>query len=42
MAVYRAFTQLADTRKGLTDDDIVALLEGLGFRPVAEAVPAHA
>lgn len=40
--VYRAFTRLADTRKGLTDEDIVALLEDLGFRPIAEAVAAHA
>ncbi len=40
--VYLAFTHLADTRKGLTDDDIEALLEELGFRPVGEAVEAHA
>ncbi len=33
--VYREFTTLADTRKGLTNDDIVALLEGLGFRRAA-------
>ena len=42
MTVYRAFTRLADTRKGLTDDDIVALLEELGFRPAGEALAAHA
>ncbi len=41
-AVYNAFTDLADRRKGLTDDDIVALLQELGFRPVAEAVLAGA
>ena len=40
--VYRAFTRLADARKGLTDEDIVALLEDLGFRPVGEAVAARA
>ncbi len=41
-AVYRAFTKLADTRKGLTDDDITALLDELGFHPVGRvvAVPA--
>ena len=38
--VYKAFTQLADTRKGLTNDDIVALLEELGFRRVDEALVA--
>ena len=41
-AVYKAFTRLADTRKGLTDDDIVDLLQQLGFRPVADAVLAGA
>ena len=41
-SVYRAFTRLADARKGLTDDDIVALLEDLGFRRVGAAVAAHA
>lgn len=40
--VYRAFTALADTRKGLTDDDIVDLLEELGFRAAGSAVMAHA
>ena len=40
--VYRAFTALADTRKGLTDQDIVRLLEDLGFRTVAAPVAAHA
>ncbi len=39
-AVYEAFTQLADTRKGLTDVDIADLLEELGFRRVEEAVAA--
>ena len=40
--VYTAFTKLADTRKGLTDDDIAALLEELGHRPVGEAAAVHA
>ena len=38
--VYESFTRQADSRKGLTDDDIVVLLEALGFEPVGEAV-AH-
>ena len=40
--VYKAFTQLADTRKGVTDADIAGLLEELGFRRVSEALVAHA
>lgn len=36
--VYEAFTRQADTRKGLTDDDIVVLLDDLGFEPVGEVV----
>ena len=36
--VYEAFTRQADTRKGLTDDDIVVLLDDLGFVPVGEVV----
>ncbi|MBI1356654.1 MAG: 2-isopropylmalate synthase [Acidobacteria bacterium] len=32
LRVYEAFTQMADTRKGVLDEDIVALLEELGFR----------
>ncbi|MYC66647.1 MAG: 2-isopropylmalate synthase [Acidobacteriia bacterium] len=36
--VYEAFTRQADTRKGLTDDDIVVLLADLGFVPVGEVV----
>lgn len=36
--VYEAFTRQADTRKGLTDDDIVVLLEDLGFVPVGEVL----
>ena len=40
--VYRAFTQLADTRKGLTNNDIGALLEELGFRRVDKALVASA
>ena len=34
--VYQDFTALADTRKGLLDEDIVELLESLGHRRVAE------
>ena len=41
-SVYEEFTRLADTRKGLTDDDIAALLEELGFRRVPDAVAASA
>lgn len=40
--VYEAFTRLADTRKGLTDDDIVDLLEGLGHRRVPHEAAASA
>ena len=40
--VYEAFTRLADTRKGLTDDDIVDLLEGLGYRRVPQVAVARA
>ncbi len=40
--VYEAFTRQADTRKGLTDDDIVVLLDSLGFEPVGEAVASTA
>ena len=36
--VYEAFTRQADTRKGLTDGDIVVLLDDLGFVPVGEVV----
>ena len=36
--VYEAFTRQADTRKGLTDDDIVVLLDDLGFVPVGAVV----
>lgn len=36
--VYKAFTALADTRKGLLDEDISELLEDLGFRKVGEEV----
>lgn len=36
--VYKAFTALADTRKGLLDEDIAELLECLGFRKVGEEV----
>ncbi|MCY4187642.1 MAG: 2-isopropylmalate synthase, partial [Bryobacterales bacterium] len=35
--VYEAFTRQADVRKGLTDDDIVALLGSLGFAPLGAA-----
>ncbi len=37
--VYKAFTALADTRKGLLDEDIAELLEELGFRRVGEEIP---
>ena len=40
--VYTAFTRLADRRKGLTDGDIVDLLEDLGFRRAPQAVAAGA
>ena len=40
--VYEAFTRQADTRKGLTDDDIVVLLDSLGFEPVGETVASTA
>ena len=40
--VYKAFTRLADARKGLTDGDIVELLEQLGFRPVGTVAAARA
>jgi hypothetical protein len=36
MKVYQAFTTLADARKGLTNEDIVRLLEDLGFRKQVE------
>ncbi len=38
--VYGAFTRMADTRKGLTDEDITALLERLGLERVAVAATA--
>ena len=38
--VYKAFTALADTRKGLLDEDIEQLLVELGFRTVDEFVAA--
>ncbi len=41
-AVYTAFTKLADTRKGLTDEDIAGLLEELGFRRVGAGAAAPA
>ena len=37
--VYKAFTRMADTRKGLTDGDIEALLLRLGFERVEAAAP---
>ena len=40
--VYEAFTRLADTRKGLTNGDIEALLQELGFRCVGEVLAASA
>jgi len=40
MKFYTAFTTLADTRKGLLDEDIAELLEELGFSRVDEPVAA--
>ena len=40
--VYEAFTRQADSRKGLTDDDIVVLLDDLGFEPVGEVLAGTA
>ena len=40
--VYEAFTRQADSRKGLTDDDIATLLEDLGFVPVSAALATTA
>lgn len=40
--VYEGFTRLADSRKGLTDEDIAVLLEELGFRRAEAGVPASA
>ncbi len=40
--LYKAFTRLADARKGLTDNDIVLLLEQLGFSRVGEGVTSGA
>ena len=39
MRIYQAFTSLADTRKGLLDEDIEKLLEELGYSKVAEEAP---
>ncbi len=38
LRVYQAFTRLADTRKGVLDEDIVNLLEELGFHKLELAV----
>ena len=35
---YEAFTRMADTRKGVLDEDIVQLLEELGYQKVGEPV----
>jgi 2-isopropylmalate synthase len=40
LRVYEAFTHLADTRKGVLDEDIANLLEEMGFRKVGEPVGA--
>ena len=40
--VYKAFTALADRRKGLLDEDIADLLEELGFRRVGAEAPVGA
>ena len=38
LRVYEAFTHMADTRKGVLDEDIVQLLEELGYRKAGEPV----
>jgi 2-isopropylmalate synthase len=38
MRFYKAFTTMADTRKGVLDEDIVELLESMGYRPVSRRV----
>jgi 2-isopropylmalate synthase len=38
LRVYEAFTSMADTRKGVLDEDIVQLLEGLGYQKAGEPV----
>ena len=38
LRIYEAFTKMADTRKGLTNDDIEALLRELGYEKVGEPV----
>ena len=39
LKVYEAFTAMADRRKGVMDEDIVELLENLGFSKVGEPAP---
>ncbi|MEZ5362394.1 MAG: 2-isopropylmalate synthase [Bryobacterales bacterium] len=41
LRVYEAFTAMADTRKGVMNEDIVDLLEGLGYQKVGEPVGAR-
>ncbi len=38
LRVYEAFTTMADTRKGVMNEDIVQLLEGLGYQKAGEPV----
>ena len=38
LRVYEAFTHMADTRKGVLNEDIVQLLEDLGYRKAGEPV----
>ena len=38
LRIYEAFTRMADTRKGVLDEDIVQLLEDLGYRKAGEPV----
>ena len=38
LRVYEAFTRMADTRKGVLNEDIVQLLEDLGYQKVGEPV----
>ena len=40
LRVYEAFTAMADTRKGVLDEDIVELLEDLGYARAGEPVAA--
>ncbi len=41
LRVYEAFTAMADTRKGVLDEDIAGLLDELGYQRVGEPVGAR-